>query len=138
MPSDHLPSIRLGDRLRVTWAIAPETPNARVPSLLLQPLVENAIQHAIAPASAGGTLLIRARREGDTLQLEVRDSGPGLPVNSAAGSRTGVGLANTRNRLQRLYGERQRFELVTDGGLTVVVRIPFVAVTPQGESRDAS
>jgi len=116
--------LRLGDRLSLTWDIEPESLQARVPSLLLQPLVENAIQHGIAPSTRLGTLVIRARRDHDFLELQVHDNGSGL---AAEGSDRGggVGLANTGERLQRLYGDRQRFELINDQGLRVNVRLPF-------------
>ncbi|HEX2851940.1 MAG TPA: sensor histidine kinase [Opitutaceae bacterium] len=124
----EIEQMRLGDRLRVTWDIAPEALSARVPSLLLQPLVENAIQHGIAPSVQTGTLLIRAWREGEFLHVQVRDNGPGLsaaPSDQRRDSGSGVGLANTRSRLQRLYGEHHRFELIDDHGLSVNVRFLF-------------
>jgi sensor histidine kinase YesM len=118
--------MRLGERLRVTWDVPPELLLARVPSLILQPLVENAIQHGIAPTAKAGTLTIRARREDAVLRLEVRDTGPGI-ARESQDRQMGIGLANTRARLQRLYGEGQKLELVGDDGLMVIVRIPFSA-----------
>jgi len=116
--------MRLGERLRVSWDIEPAVLEARVPSLVLQPLVENAIQHGIAAASAGGTLVIGARREGGFVRLEVHDDGPGL--SRAEGERPqGIGLANTRARLERLYGARQSFEVQAADGFTVRLRLPF-------------
>ena len=115
--------MRLGDRLRVEWDVPPELLAARVPSLILQPLVENAIQHGIAPTSRPGVLTIRARREDQSLLLEIRDTGPGLA--QAIDRREGIGLSNTSARLQRLYGDRQKLELIGDDGLVVIVRIPF-------------
>jgi two-component system, LytTR family, sensor kinase len=122
----EIEQMRLGARLQVTWDIAPDALPARVPSLLLQPLVENAIQHGIAPSSQVGTLLIRARCEDGFLHVQVRDNGPGLPEPSDGRRDPGVGLANTSNRLRRLYGERHRFDLVNDHGLSVNVRIPIL------------
>jgi signal transduction histidine kinase len=116
--------MRLGDRLSVNWDVDPGALQARVPSLVLQPLVENAIQHGIAAATGPGTLGITARRDGEFLMLEIRDNGPGL---ARAAPAPGIGLANTRARLQRLYGERQRFELDAGDGLTVRLRIPLCA-----------
>jgi sensor histidine kinase YesM len=116
----------LGERLRVIWDVPPELLTARVPSLILQPLVENAIQHGIAPTAKSGTLTIRACREDAFLRLEVRDTGPGVSHESLD-RQVGIGLANTRARLQRLYGDGQKLELVGDDGLLVIVRIPFSA-----------
>jgi signal transduction histidine kinase len=116
--------MRLGDRLSVTWDIDAAALQARVPSLVLQPLVENAIQHGVAAAAGPGTLRIAARRAGEFLRLEVRDNGPGLDRAEPA---PGIGLANTRARLQRLYGGRQRFELEAGEGLTVRLDVPLSA-----------
>jgi two-component system LytT family sensor kinase len=116
--------MRLGERLRVIWDVPPELLTARVPSLILQPLVENAIQHGIAPTAKAGTLTIRACREDAFLRLEVRDTGPGV-AHESLDRQVGIGLANTRARLQRLYGDGQKLELVGDDGLLVIVRIPF-------------
>jgi sensor histidine kinase YesM len=129
----EIEQMRLGERLQVTWDIAPETLSARVPALLLQPLVENAIQHGIAPMTRPGRLLIRAARTGDFLELLIRDNGPGLGQASVPkrGADAGVGLANTRGRLQRLYGDRHRFELINDRGLSVNVRLPFGDSNPR-------
>jgi two-component system LytT family sensor kinase len=118
--------MRLGERLSVTWDVPPELLPARVPSLILQPLVENAIQHGIAPMAKAGTLAIRACREGAFLRLEVRDSGPGI-LRESLDRQKGIGLANTQARLQRLYGDGQKLELVCDDGLLVIVRLPFFA-----------
>jgi two-component system LytT family sensor kinase len=124
----EIEQMRLGDRLHVTWDIAPEAQSARVPSLILQPLVENAIQHGIAATREGGTLTIRARKNDHIVELQVSDDGPGL-VTKANGPLPGVGLANTRDRLARLYGEQQQFELVDDHGVTVTLRLPYSAET---------
>jgi sensor histidine kinase YesM len=117
---------RLGERLRVNWDIEPGALGAPVPSLILQPLVENAIQHGIAPVSAPGTLSIRAQRRDGFLQIEIRDSGPGLSPADAARPQ-GIGIANTRARLQALYGDRHTFELRQGEGLVVSLRIPASA-----------
>lgn len=122
----QIEQMRLGDRLTIEWDVAPETLAARVPSLVLQPLVENAIHHGIAPFARPGRLSIRAHRNQGFLHLEIRDTGPGLPA-AAAGIGNGIGLANTESRLKRLYGEQHQFELVNDHGLIVKVRIPFAA-----------
>jgi LytS/YehU family sensor histidine kinase len=119
----EIEQMRLGERLRVSWDIDAGALEARVPSLILQPLVENAVQHGIAAAAGPGMLVIAARRDAQFLQLEIRDNGPGL-AQTSIDRRQGIGLANTRARLQRLYGDRHGFELQAADGLTVRVRIP--------------
>jgi two-component system, LytTR family, sensor kinase len=121
---------RFGDRLRVQLAIEPEVRDALVPTLLLQPLVENAIRHGLEDGASGGAIAVTARRQHETLTITVQDDGRGLPP--AAGgreARDGVGLANTRERLLRLYGDRQRLELRAPagggGGVAVEVSLPF-------------
>ncbi len=119
---------RFGDRLQVRLAIAAAARPARVPSMILQPLVENAIRHGNASRSGCGVVDVRARREDDALVLEVEDDGPGsrsVPDESA----WGVGLRATRDRLRLLYGESQRFEAdnVPAGGFRVRARFPFRA-----------
>jgi len=117
--------MRLGDRLRVNWEVEPDALQARVPSLVLQPLVENAIQHGIAATAAPGTLTLSARRQDGFLHVDIADSGPGLASPDLRPQ--GIGIANTRARLQRLYGERHGFELQHGSGLTVKLRIPLDA-----------
>lgn len=127
----EIEQLRLGDRLSVAWDIEPDALAARVPSLLLQPLIENAIRHGIAPSSRPGRLAIRARRDGDFFEVQVHDNGPGLVVNGAE-SRKGIGLSNTKDRLQRLYGDQHRFELINDHGLRVNVRLPASLIPQKG------
>ncbi len=129
----ELEQIRLGERLATKLDIAPETLDAYVPNLLLQPLVENAIRHGIAPYSARGMICIHTHRDNDKLHLRVTDSGPGLTIGKGATGGAGVGLKNTRARLQQLYGEKQRLELknAEGGGLTVQIIIPFCAAENQ-------
>ena len=122
----EIEQMRLGERLRVQWEIEPGTLPLRVPSLILQPLVENAIQHGIAASAGNGVLTVRAQREGDFLRLQVHDTGPGLDDASMARS-AGIGLTNTRTRLERLYGPRQSLDLSAEGGLLVSVRVPLEA-----------
>jgi len=114
---------RLGERLRVDWDVEPGALTASVPSLILQPLVENAIQHGIAPVAAGGTLTIRAHRRDASLHVEIGDTGPGLSPSNVARPQ-GIGIANTRARLKALYGDRQSLELRQGAGLVVHLRIP--------------
>lgn len=119
--------IRFADRLTVRYDIDDAVRQAMVPNLLLQPLVENAIRHGIAPRAAPGSVLVSARLEGDTLRLTVEDDGVG-PGPSSGGE--GIGLRNTRARLERLYGDRQHLELRggPDGGFIVRIDIPFRSV----------
>ena len=117
---------RFQDRLTVQYEIEPDTLDAEVPRLILQPLVENAIKHGVSPRTGLGTVAIAARRDGDTLWLEVRDNGVGLSGTARTQLRSGVGLANTRDRLECLYGEAHQLEFSeAETGLTVGMRIPF-------------
>jgi signal transduction histidine kinase len=116
---------RFGDRLEVRLEVAPDTLEALVPNLVLQPLVENAIRHGIEPHRKRGCIVLRARQDGPHLRLEVADNGAGLPQGRPA--RFGVGLANTQARLDHLYGSAHRLDFTGSpgGGLTVGVAIPF-------------
>ncbi len=108
--------------------VDPGAREARVPSLILQPLVENAIRHGVAPRAGPGRVEIRAERRHDSrLRLLVRDDGPGVPGGAPAGPPEGVGLANTRARLRQLYGDRQRLTVgnAAGGGFEAVIEIPF-------------
>jgi two-component system LytT family sensor kinase len=118
---------RFQDRLSVRMQIEPEVLNARVPNLILQPLVENAIRHGIAPRAQPGWVEISASRENGMVRLHVRDNGPGLNSNSSKPFAKGIGLTNTEARLEQLYGGDHRFEIsnVTGGGLQVAIAIPF-------------
>lgn len=118
----EIEQIRLGERLNVRWEIDADALRVRVPSLVLQPLIENAIRHGIAPSSRPGTLTIRGSRAEGFLVLDVHDSGPGF--ESGEDRRSGIGLANTRVRLESLYGARQGLELLNQDGFTARVRIP--------------
>jgi sensor histidine kinase YesM len=119
--------VRFGDRLTVALELEPQTLSAQVPHLILQPVVENTIQHAIAPHATRGHINIEARRLNGLLRLEVRDNGPGITSNSDWLGMKGVGLSNVRARLDQIYGSDFRFELINvrDGGLAVVMEIPF-------------
>jgi sensor histidine kinase YesM len=121
----EIEQIRFGSRLTVKMNIAPDTLDARVPNLILQPLVENAIRHGIEPRAKPGCIELRSQREAGSLTLEVCDNGTGLAANPPA--EEGVGLSNTRARLQALYGEAHGFELraAPGGGLLVRLIIPF-------------
>lgn len=128
-PYLEIEQARLQDRLTVVLEIAPETLDARVPHLLLQPLVENAIRHGIASRIEPGRVDISAARAADRrfLQLEVRDDGPGIEPEVHARTRRGVGLANVQSRLEQLYGAEHRFTLENRpaGGVVVSVSLPL-------------
>lgn len=117
---------RFQDRLTVRIDVEPEALDAQVPNLLLQPLVENAIKHGIAPRAEAGTVEIRAARVNGYVELKVRDDGSGLK-DSGAKFTNGIGLSNTRARLERLYGNAYSFALedAEGGGLQVTISIPF-------------
>ena len=120
--------IRFGDRLQIDYAIAPETLDAQVPSFILQPLVENAIQHGTSKASTVGKVGIESCRENGKLCLVVRDNGPGETDPENRRTDSGVGLTNTRSRLRHLYGEDHRLDLANlpRGGFEVTLRLPFL------------
>jgi len=125
--------VRFGDRLVINVDAGRDSLDAMVPSLVLQPIVENAIRHGMADRPDIGHVAIRAQREGSSLRLEVTDDGPGLsstPGNGGGGG--GIGLANTRERLVRLYRGAGGVEMLEDrgGGLTVRLTIPFRASPP--------
>ena len=101
---------RFGDRLNVRFDINPETLDIPVPSLLLQPLVENAIKHGVARRAGPGHIEVSARRDGDKLLLEVRDDGVGLSEDALTALQKGIGVSTTRARLQHLFGADFRFE----------------------------
>ena len=119
--------VRFGDRLTVAFELEPQTLSAQVPHLILQPVVENAIQHAIAPRAARGHINIEAKCLDSLLRVAISDNGPGISSNAISPAKKCVGLTNVRTRLQQIYGSDFRFELANggNGGLTVVIEIPF-------------
>ncbi len=122
--------VRFQDRLRVGISTGPETLDALVPHLGLQPLVENAIRHGIGRRSAAGRLEIRAARVGETLEIQVEDDGPGLPPGGPSSQEVqGIGLANTRARLRQLYGGAAALTLENgpDGGAVATLVVPYRA-----------
>ncbi|MFO0965191.1 MAG: histidine kinase [Gemmataceae bacterium] len=127
-PYLEIEKARLGTRLTVNVDIDPAVMDAKVPNLLLQPLVENAIRHGVAVTPGAGRIEIQASRSNGSLRLAIRDSGPGL----AAPPNPGIGLANTRARLEKLYGPDQRLDLSNGpaGGLQVAITIPFQEMKP--------
>ena len=119
--------IRFADRLSVRKEIADDVRDAMVPSMIMQPLVENAVQHGIANRPGPGEIRIRAFRENGMLRLEVRDTGPGFGMVPTGPRREGIGLANTRARLEQLYGSGHKLEYAasTGGGAAVAIAIPL-------------
>ncbi|MGJ0237088.1 sensor histidine kinase [Novosphingobium fluoreni] len=131
--------MRFEERLRTTFDIAPETQEGLLPSLLLQPLVENAIKYAVSQQESGAEITISTQLIGSTLRIVVSDTGPGLQTsttdNRLSGMTydggepvsTGVGLSNIRDRLFQAYGEEHRFETMDppEGGFAVVIELPF-------------
>ncbi len=122
----ELQKLRFGERLQVSIDIPPELSEARVPSLLLQPLVENAIKHGIAKRTGGGIVRISGVRAKGQLSLSIYNDAPDSPVDWEA-PRTGVGLSNLRARLKILHGEAALLELspLDTRGVEVIVRLPF-------------
>jgi two-component system, LytTR family, sensor kinase len=123
---------RFEARLRTRFDIAPDVMEARLPSLLLQPIIENAIKYAVTPAEDGADILIDARRMSDRLVITIADTGPGLGAVPAEAGGTGVGLANIRERLAQTYGADHRFELADNDphGLIVLIDVPFQTDNP--------
>ncbi len=120
---------RFGDRLTIARDIAAETLPAQVPNLILQPLVENAVRHGLAAQRGPALIGISTRRDNATLRLQIRDNGNGLEHarDQHRGHGNGIGLTNTRARLQQLYGDRCRLDLrnAEEGGVVATVEIPF-------------
>jgi signal transduction histidine kinase len=117
---------RFADRLSVRFDVHPETLDASVPTLLLQPLVENAIKHGIAKKAGPGHIHVTTRRDHDKLWIEVRDDGVGLSETALTALQKGLGVSTTRARLQHLFGADYRFEFHRlSEGLAVVVAVPW-------------
>jgi sensor histidine kinase YesM len=120
--------VRFQDRLTTSLDVEPRALDSRVPNLILQPIVENALRHGLSRRAAPGRLEISAKRDNGSLRIQVRDNGPGLAaVKGEAGRvREGVGLSNTRARLEQLYGGAHRFSIenAPGGGLLVTLEIP--------------
>lgn len=126
--------MRFEERLRTEFRIEDDVREGLMPSLLLQPLVENAIKYAVSPLEYGAEITITAQLVGSVLRVTVSDTGPGLPpgtdpstVFGASSDSTGIGLANIRDRLLQAYGESQRFEISNrpEGGFQVMLELPF-------------
>ena len=123
----EIEKVRFGDRLIIEKTIESPAEKALVPSLILQPLIENAIKYAITPYEDGGTLRISARVQRGVLVMQISDTGPGLGNSESNHKSSGVGLKNTRDRLQQLYGDSQAFTLAPNepSGLTITINLPF-------------
>lgn len=128
----------MGERLRIELKIEPETLDALVPNMLLQPIVENAIEHGLAPLETGGSVSLSARRQSEELILEVCDNGRGFSEVRAASS--GIGLSNTRARLANLYGGSHTISVLAgpEGGTIVRIALPFRENRLRGRDVDPS
>ena len=142
--------MRFEERLRTVFKVEPGAALASIPSLLLQPLVENAIKYAVSPQEEGARISLTAQVLGNRLRLTVADTGPGLQGRPLVPRRydnrggdtvsTGLGLANIRDRLAQTYGDDHRFEIVTppEGGFTVIIEVPHEVHREPEAARDAS
>ena len=124
----EIEKMRFEDRLRPHFRIDADTVNARLPSLLLQPLIENAIKYAVTPAEDGADIWVSARREGAAVRIEVSDSGPGPDAKPSEAASTGVGLANIQERLAQAFGPAHGFKTLDNdkGGFSVIIQIPYL------------
>ena len=125
----EIEKMRFEDRLRPHFQVDPSCDTALLPSLLLQPLIENAIKYAVTPQEEGADISIEVKRDIDRVLINVSDTGPGADAQyrARADESTGVGLANIRDRLAQAYGDNQRFETQSDttGGFRVFIELPF-------------
>jgi two-component system LytT family sensor kinase len=123
----EIEKMRFEERMRPNFRIESETIGAKLPSLLLQPLIENAIKYAVTPSETGANIWITATREGQAVRIEVADDGSGEGADMVASPSTGVGLANIRDRLSQAYGPAHRFETRKNerGGFSVIIEIPY-------------
>jgi sensor histidine kinase YesM len=123
----EIEKMRFEDRLRPHFRVDADTIGARLPSLLLQPLIENAIKYAVTASEDGADIWITAMREGQGVRIEVADNGKAEGQELSASPSTGVGLANIRDRLSQAYGAAHRFETRTNdkGGFSVIIDIPY-------------
>lgn len=123
----EIQKMRFGDRLTFTMDIEPETRQAMVPNLILQPFVENSIQHGIAIHERHGKIELSAKLQEHKLRIEIRDNGPGLSRRVDAPASAGLGLSNSRKRLEQLYNGNHLLELTDadNGGLVIRLEIPY-------------
>jgi sensor histidine kinase YesM len=134
----EIEKMRFEDRLRPHFRIDPSTIGARLPSLLLQPLIENAIKYAVTSSETGADIWVKAERQGSGIRIEVADSGPGNQAGLASHESTGVGLANIKDRLAQAYGAAHGFQTRQNehGGFSVILDIPFEGRGPVEGSGD--
>lgn len=129
--------VRFEDRLSVLIDISDEAKEGLLPSLILQPLIENAVKYAIAPSESGGRLFVRAEKHAGRLEITIADTGPGLPSKKVpqASEGSGVGLVNTQERLRQIYRDDYRFSMENrqEGGLQITISLPFEAASAEGE-----
>ena len=128
---------RFADRLELEFDLDSAAQDAKVPSLLLQPLVENAIKYAIAPAEKGGKISVYSKLDGEDLIIEVTDSGPGIESDKPLmATGPGIGLKNTVDRLSAFYGDNYVFELrgPDAGGTTIFIRLPLEKQTAESNA----
>jgi len=129
--------VRFGtDKLRVEKNIDPRTLNVLVPSILLQPLIENSIKHGLEPRIQGGTVTLRSRLDGNRVSIEVADDGVGIvarPDSALSRTGNGIGMKNVRERLEVLYGTQARFTVVSNPGRGTLVSIELPAHVPEEE-----
>lgn len=133
----EIEKMRFDERLRPKFDIDVRVAQARLPSLILQPLVENAIKYAVTPLEEGAEIAVVARLNGERVQITVSDTGPGLIDRPKRPSlSTGVGLTNTRERLAQAYGDQHRFETRSKpgGGFSVLIELPFQLEEPDREA----
>ena len=139
----NIEQVRFGDRLVIEFEVQPECEEISVPSLILQPLIENAIKHGIAPNETGGKLTVKARLENDFLTIDITDTGPGAALSKIANKRktsSGVGMKNTIDRLHAFYGDKYEFNLDSevDDGFSFNMKLPLKNKTPSVETDDYS
>ena len=127
--------VRFGaHKLRVEKEIDPRTLDVMVPSILLQPLIENSIKHGLEPRINGGTVTLRSRFEGDRVLIEVADDGVGMgtrPASALARPGAGIGMKNVQERLDVLYGNLAHFNIVSNPGRGTLVSIEIPAIMPE-------
>lgn len=123
----QIQKVRFQDKLAVTFSVQPETLDARVPNLILQPIVENSIRYAISPRKDPGQIEVRAWKDNGRLHIQILDDGPGISGNGNENPKEGIGLSNVRSRLEQLYGTDYVFKLSnrSQGGLSVELEIAF-------------